>query len=400
MTRHTPEWSTSGRGLALGSLVAVLVVSSLDAQAQERGIPVDPSTGLQQPAETAHALTGEQVVERVAPAVVMILVGQGSGQLAGVGSGVIVGREGMLLTAYHVVKDAKEIQVRLKNHEIYDNVDLMAVDERRDIAALRLRAAGSEGVAIAPADAVKPGETVYVVSNPEALGWTASAGVLSASRLADEVPGAGTGYRILQFTAPVSPGSSGGALVDAQGRLLGIVVASKSGQNLNFAVPIESVLGLANAKAFASMGSGKDLSLPVPTHPPQSSAIAKADPVEMIRSIRTFCVLGSHEFPAEPLEKKLLEKEEFRSGHWLLVKDRRSADLIIELDRKVLTWDFTYRMTHQSTGIILGAGKAIKWDGVRAAPEIANQIVARLRYLAKSSEPNLEQREEKGKDKK
>src|SRR5258708_35620578 len=66
--------------------------------------------------------------------------------------------------------------------------------------------------------------------------------------MGDDVAGAGNGSRILQFTAPLSPGSSGGVLVDAEARVLGIVVGSLSvGQNINFAVPIESVAGLANA---------------------------------------------------------------------------------------------------------------------------------------------------------
>src|SRR5207245_4581826 len=82
-------------------------------------------------------------------------------------------------------------------------------------------------------------------------------GILSATRMAEDVPGAGSGYRILQFTAPLSPGSSGGVLVDAEARILGIVVGSLSvGQNINFAVPIESVAGLANASGGTRFDSG------------------------------------------------------------------------------------------------------------------------------------------------
>ncbi len=89
---------------------------------------------------TAPALSGDQVVERVSPSAVSILVGKGDGQVAGVASGVIVRSDGVILTANHVVKGMREVQVRLKSGEIYDQVELIASDERRDVAALRIPA--------------------------------------------------------------------------------------------------------------------------------------------------------------------------------------------------------------------------------------------------------------------
>src|SRR5882724_1651747 len=90
----------------------------------------------------AQALSGDQVVERVSPSAVSVLVGKGDGQVAGVASGVIIRSDGVILTANHVVKGMREVQVRLKSGEIYDQVELMASDERRDVAALRISAAG------------------------------------------------------------------------------------------------------------------------------------------------------------------------------------------------------------------------------------------------------------------
>jgi S1-C subfamily serine protease len=89
-----------------------------------------------------QALSGDQVVERVSPSAVSILVGKGDGQVAGVASGVIVRSDGVILTANHVVKGMREVQVRLKSGEIYDQVELIASDERRDVAALRIPATG------------------------------------------------------------------------------------------------------------------------------------------------------------------------------------------------------------------------------------------------------------------
>src|SRR6266404_2220894 len=209
---------------------------------------------------TAPALSGDQVVERVSPSAVSIFVGKGDGQVAGVASGVIIRSDGVILTANHVVKGMREVQVRLKSGEIYDQVELMASDERRDVAALRISAAGLPVLPFGNSASAASGAVVFVVSNAVGLPWTASSGILSATRMADDVPGAGSGYRILQFTAPLSPGSSGGVLVDAEARILGIVVGSLSVvQNINFAVPIESVAGLANASGGTRFDSGARL---------------------------------------------------------------------------------------------------------------------------------------------
>ena len=182
---------------------------------------------------------------------------------------------------------------------------VLGIDERRDVAALRIPAANLQTLNRARVEDAHPGATVYTISNPAGLEWTASSGILSATRQADDVAGAGAGYRLLQFTAPVTHGSSGGALADDQGRLLGIVVGSLGGQNLNFAVPAESVLGLANRVDGLALGSAKNLdlrrrgpgsSLAQRTEPPRS-------PAEIMRSARTICVLGNPEFPPEPWKR-------------------------------------------------------------------------------------------------
>src|SRR5260370_34994256 len=112
----------------------------------------------------------------------------------------------------------REVQVRLKSGETYDQVELIASDERRDVAALRIPAAGLPVLPIGNSANAASGATVFVVSNAVALPWTASSGILSATRAAHDDPGAGSGYRILQFPAPFAPGSTGGALVDPEAR--------------------------------------------------------------------------------------------------------------------------------------------------------------------------------------
>src|SRR6266478_2239490 len=117
-----------------------------------------------------QALSGDQVVDRVSPAAVSILVGQ----VAGVASGVIIRSDGVILTANHVVKGMREVQVRLKSGEIYDQVDLLASDERRDVAALRISATGLLVLLLGNTANSASGATVFVVSNAVGLPWTAS----------------------------------------------------------------------------------------------------------------------------------------------------------------------------------------------------------------------------------
>ena len=392
MTMHR---SICNRLTLAGLLPALLALTVARRSIAQLVAPPVPGTFaqplFQAPPPRALPLSSEQVVERVAPAVVVILAGSNSVPVT-LGSGVIVRSDGIVMTAYHTIKEQSAVQVRLKNGETYDRVVVLGFDERRDVAALRIPANNLETLNRAPVRDVRPGTAVYTISNPAGLEWTASSGILSAIRMADDVPGGGTGYRLLQFTAPVTHGSSGGALVDDQGRLLGIVVGSLGGQGLNFAVPLESVLGLANRVDGLALSSGRNLGLR--RRGPASSVAERTepprDPAEVMHSAHTICLIGNPEFPAEPLEKKLFERQEFKEGRLVLVEDPHAADLIIELSRKPLTWDFTYRLVHPSSGVILGSGKVIAWDGVRAAPEIANQIMDRVRSLQKAAEKGRE----------
>jgi S1-C subfamily serine protease len=388
--------------ITVGIAVALLSFLLPCACAQQAA----PQSDKQTPSQAAglpSGLSGEQIVERVSPSVVLILVGEGGEQLSAVGSGVIVKPDGVLLTALHLVKGADTVQVRLKNGDIYDRVELIGSDDRRDVAALHITASGLPAVSVAGTSEVKPGQTVMVVSNPGGLAWSASSGVLSAQRLADEIPGAGTGYRLLQFTAPVSPGSSGGVLVDGEGRALGIVIASRGGQNLNFAVPVESVLGLVSGTTRLAFRSGSELRLQegekVPTPPaaaPFSAGTPQPGQTGTLQSARRLFFYSKEgqtfEFPTEPVLKKLLEQPEFKNGDLVIVTSRSDAELVVELARKPWTWDFTYLMTHPASGAVVGSGKVVAWDGVRAAPGIASQIVKRLRELRGTAQSGKKRR--------
>lgn len=328
--------------------------------------------------------TDTELVARISAATVIILSGEGAGRLSSISAGVIVRPDGVILTAYHAVKSARELQIRLHTGNVYDQAVLIASDERRDVAALRISARDLPVLPVGSGAESKPGETAYVVSNSNGLGWSASKGILAASRLADEIPGAGQGFRLLQFTAPISKGASGGPLVDSRGALIGIITSgissgSRGGESgAGFAVPIETVIGLADGTGSLALGSGAALQMPVNRPSPSSAALGSANPQDILRSAKTLHIASkSMYFTPETLEKELVQQKDFGKLGMMVVKDPRLADLLISIDRPLFTYTFTYSVTDSKTSIVLDTGKVTAIDGGAAAGTIAKQLVTK-----------------------
>lgn len=328
-------------------------------------------------------LSSEKIVEKTMSSVVLVLTGKGDGLLDKLGSGVIVRNDGVILTAYHVVKDASQVQIRLKNGEIYDKVDLLGFDERRDVAAIKISATDLP-VAEIRSEEAKIGGKVFVISNPQSLNWTIADGLLSALRLADEIPNAGRGFRVLQFSAPVSQGSSGGLLTDETGQAIGLIVASmSSGQNLNFAIPISSVKGLADtSQKIMSFGKGNSLELPQAIRPPTSIDIINAKPKQLLRDARIFYIRSESELiSVKMMENALMKKPEFEKWELAIIKEYKNADIIISVEHQLFTFDYRFTMTDRQTNIVLATGKVTVWDGQIASRKFAEKIIAKLKTL-------------------
>ncbi len=154
--------------------------------------------------QTTPSVAGTEILAHTAEATVLVLTGIGAGRLQGIGTGIAVRSDGVILTAYHVVKNAREVQIRLKNGDVYDQVRLIGFDERRDVAALKIAAHNLPVLPVSQAQDTKIGASVYAVTNADGLTWSATSGISSAFRAAGEVSGAGSGYHVLQFTAPVA----------------------------------------------------------------------------------------------------------------------------------------------------------------------------------------------------
>lgn len=156
----------------------------------------------------------------------------------GLGSGVIVSEDGYILTNNHVVEEADEIQVFLGDDDREYEAKLIGADPKSDLAILKINAANLPYARIGNSDLIEVGDIVLAVGNPFGVGQTVTMGIVSATGRAT----LGLDYEdFIQTDAAINPGNSGGALVDVEGRLIGIntAILSKTGANqgIGFAIP-------------------------------------------------------------------------------------------------------------------------------------------------------------------
>ena len=175
----------------------------------------------------------------------------------GVGSGVIISADGYIVTNYHVVqgmrgREVDEILVRLNDGTEYV-ATLIGSDSKTDVAILKIEADASlPAVTLADSDLLRVGDIVFAIGNPRDLGLTATQGIVSAleRNRGGQILGAGSYENFIQTDAAINLGNSGGALVDAWWRLVGIntaIVSSSGGSiGLGFAIPVNMVLNVAS----------------------------------------------------------------------------------------------------------------------------------------------------------
>lgn len=169
------------------------------------------------------------------------------------GSGVIAGADGIVVSNYHVIADATDIRVVLADRREFAARVLLA-DPQSDLAVLKVEADEPlPALELGNSDALQVGDLVLAIGNPFGVGQTVSSGIVSGLARSALQVGDGTGY-FVQTDAPINPGNSGGALVDMQGRLVGIntaILTKDGGSNgIGFAVPSNLVSAvIAQARA-------------------------------------------------------------------------------------------------------------------------------------------------------
>jgi serine protease Do len=156
----------------------------------------------------------------------------------GLGSGVIITKDGYILTNNHVVDGAEEVKVALQDGREF-TAKVIGRDPKSDVAVIKIDAKDLPTVPIADSDKVEVGDVVLAIGNPFGIGQTVTTGIVSATGRGGAI---GLDYEdFIQTDAAINPGNSGGALVDSEGRLIGIntAILSRSGgnQGIGFAIP-------------------------------------------------------------------------------------------------------------------------------------------------------------------
>ena len=176
-------------------------------------------------------LPAEDIAERALATTVYLEMKDKNGKTLGIGSGFFV-KPNLIATNYHVIEGAARGTAKLvEKHTTYNIEGITATDQTNDLALLKVTAYGTKSLPLGDSDTVRIGETVYVAGNPKGLEGTFSDGIISSRR--DKY----TEER-LQMTAPISPGSSGGPVLNRKGEVIGVsFMTLQGGQNLNFAIP-------------------------------------------------------------------------------------------------------------------------------------------------------------------
>lgn len=180
----------------------------------------------------AVAQQGVAIARRYSGSVVTVLTEDGNHQSLALGSGFVV-ENGRVVTNYHVIEGARFATVVTSTGAKHEVNGTIGVSAANDLAILSVP--GLSGTVTLSSDSVQIGERVYAIGSPEGLTNSLSEGIVSGVRVVNQ-------QSLIQVTAPISAGSSGGPMINERGEVIGVAVgAITSGQNLNFAIPVRQL---------------------------------------------------------------------------------------------------------------------------------------------------------------
>jgi hypothetical protein len=223
----------TSRGTALLFAAAFALVGATRSAAQASSTP---------PVATTTPPSASQVFKLVSPSVFVVEALDWKSEVTAFGGGVSVAKS-LVVTNCHVVQGSWAVRVKQGERE-WVAIDMGDYyDSERDLCMLHVRGLNAPTVSIRASSSLQVGETAYAIGAPEGLELSVSEGIISALRGCGECEDA----KLIQTTAAVSPGSSGGGLFDSSARLIGITsFRIEEGQNLNFALPGEWVRAVTN----------------------------------------------------------------------------------------------------------------------------------------------------------
>lgn len=214
----------------------------MTAVACRRCVPLLLAGALLAAPAAAHAqpatITPREIAARAQKSLLVVRSVDADGDTIGSGTGFIVASDGTFVTNYHVVEGASRLRVEFLDGRSFTNVSFVTADARRDLAVLKLPGSGYSALRLGRDSAAVIGDRVYVMGNPLGMAGTFSDGLVSGRRPVE-------GVSMVQISAPISPGSSGGPVMDESGEVIGVATLMLvGGQNLNLAVPARYVAPL------------------------------------------------------------------------------------------------------------------------------------------------------------
>lgn len=200
-------------GLMMASLMLVTLVVSLCV------VPI------------VWGLTPHQIAQKSFPSVVLLVMEDSNGQPLSIGSGFFV-KSNIVATNFHVIEGASGGHAKIVGEKRkYEISGTVGIDRNIDLVLLSIEGAKAPPLQLGVSEQVQIGDEIYAIGNPLGLEGTFSKGIVSGIRnIGSE--------KIFQLTAPISPGSSGGPILNNRGKVIGVAVSTvKGGQNLNFSIP-------------------------------------------------------------------------------------------------------------------------------------------------------------------
>lgn len=202
-------------------------------------------------AGTLYEVSAEQTLPDLAEAalksVVRVQTFDEQGEPLANGSAFFISEDGRLVTNRHLVEGASSAVVHLSSGAVFGVDGVLGVSETNDLAVLKISGERFPSLELGEGTGLRVGQQVVAIGNPLGREGTVSSGIVSAIRSGDDCEG--LAVRCIQTTAPVSPGSSGGPLLDMDGKVIGIASALvPGGQSLNFAVSVDLLASLLSER--------------------------------------------------------------------------------------------------------------------------------------------------------
>lgn len=224
----------SRRSVRTATLLATLLAAA--PVAAQSFAPAQPAA--------AGAVSPRRIAAAAHASLLMIRALDANGDTLGLGTGFLVSADGRFVTNYHVIQEAARLSVKVLDGPEFQDVQLLAADPASDLALMQLPAVhGLPSMPVGSDAQVEVGDRVFVMGNPMGMSGTFTDGMVSGKRPLE-------GVAMLQISAPISPGSSGGPVMNERGEVIGVATMMvMGGQNLNMAVPVRYLAPMLAARA-------------------------------------------------------------------------------------------------------------------------------------------------------